>query len=318
VVNNYSSEKLFGFDVENLSLTMLHNVSGSSLSKFFSMVIKLAYNLCVSSAFMILYRALSLDSALTQGEPKNKANLETMSMDNLYNNLKVYELDVKGMSSSSSSTQNMAFVSSSNNNTSITFGAVNTPYGVSTGSINPPNSPQLVHEDLEQIHPDDMEEIDLRWQCKAPRNQDNKKKGSSRMSVPVETSTSRDLVSCDGLSGYDWSDQAKEGPNYTLKAFASSSCDSKVFNDSTCSKSCLETVILLKSQNDQLIKDLKEYELMVLGYKTCSKTVEERLEVYKENESIYLEDLKNCKAKSSEEEPKVVRKNDDAPIINGC
>nr|GFA58158.1 ribonuclease H-like domain-containing protein [Tanacetum cinerariifolium] len=27
-----------------------------------------------------------------------------------------------------------------------------------------PNSPQLVHEDLEQIHPDDMEEMDLRWQ----------------------------------------------------------------------------------------------------------------------------------------------------------
>nr|GEW32043.1 ribonuclease H-like domain-containing protein [Tanacetum cinerariifolium] len=27
-----------------------------------------------------------------------------------------------------------------------------------------PNSPQLAHEDLEQIHPDEMEEIDLRWQ----------------------------------------------------------------------------------------------------------------------------------------------------------
>nr|GEV84772.1 ribonuclease H-like domain-containing protein [Tanacetum cinerariifolium] len=29
---------------------------------------------------------------------------------------------------------------------------------------NQPNSPQLVHEDLEQIHPEDVEEIDLRWQ----------------------------------------------------------------------------------------------------------------------------------------------------------
>nr|GEW07321.1 retrovirus-related Pol polyprotein from transposon TNT 1-94 [Tanacetum cinerariifolium] len=27
-----------------------------------------------------------------------------------------------------------------------------------------PNSPQLIHEDLEQIHPDDMKEMDLRWQ----------------------------------------------------------------------------------------------------------------------------------------------------------
>ncbi|GKB56194.1 hypothetical protein Tco_0912380 [Tanacetum coccineum] len=49
---------------------------------------------------------------------RNKADLDTMSMDDLYNNLKVYEPEVKGMSSSSSSTQNMAFVSSSNNNTS--------------------------------------------------------------------------------------------------------------------------------------------------------------------------------------------------------
>ncbi|GKE95333.1 ribonuclease H-like domain-containing protein, partial [Tanacetum coccineum] len=27
-----------------------------------------------------------------------------------------------------------------------------------------PNSPQLVHEDLQQIYPDDIEEIDLIWQ----------------------------------------------------------------------------------------------------------------------------------------------------------
>ncbi|GJX58714.1 hypothetical protein Tco_0290104 [Tanacetum coccineum] len=46
------------------------------------------------------------------------------NIDDLYNNLKVYEPEVKGMSSSSSSTQNMAFVSSSNNNTSSTNGAV--------------------------------------------------------------------------------------------------------------------------------------------------------------------------------------------------
>ncbi|GKG21326.1 ribonuclease H-like domain-containing protein [Tanacetum coccineum] len=48
-------------------------------------------------------------------------------------------------------------------------------------------------------------------ECRALRNQDNKNKESSRRSVPVETSTSIALVSCDGLGGYDWSDQAKEG-----------------------------------------------------------------------------------------------------------
>ncbi|GJX19471.1 hypothetical protein Tco_0222148 [Tanacetum coccineum] len=250
---------------------------------------------------------------------QNKADLDTMSMKDLYNNLKVYEPKVKGMSSSSSSTQNMAFVSSSNNNTSSTNEAVNTAHGVSTASTqvnaanstnidnlsdavicaffaSQPNSPQLIHEDLQQIYPDDIEEMDLRWQMAiASRNQDNKNKESSRRSVPVETSTSTALVSCDGLGGYDWSDQAEEGPNYALMAFSSSSPDSEVSNDSICLKSCLETVELLKSQNDQLLKDLKKSELMVLGYKTGLESVEEKLEVYKANESIYLQDIKGLK-----------------------
>ncbi|GKC84573.1 hypothetical protein Tco_1140290 [Tanacetum coccineum] len=202
-------------------------------------------------------------------------------MDNLYNNLKVYELEVKGMSSSSSSAQNMAFVSSSNNNNTSTNGAVSTAQAVNTANgvsaantqvnaanidnfsdavicaflASQPNNPQLAHEDLQQIHPDDLEEMDLRWQIamltmrarRAPRNQDYKNKESTRRTVPVETSTSTALVSCDGLGGYDWSDQAEEGPNYTLMAYSSSSSDSEVSNNSICSESCLKTVETLKS-----------------------------------------------------------------------
>ncbi|GJX04809.1 ribonuclease H-like domain-containing protein [Tanacetum coccineum] len=47
----------------------------------------------------------------------------------------------------------------------------------------------------------------------------------------METSTSIALVSCDGLGGYDWSDQAEEGPNYALMAFSSSSSNLKVSDD---------------------------------------------------------------------------------------
>nr|GEW73816.1 hypothetical protein [Tanacetum cinerariifolium] len=115
---------------------------------------------------------------------RNKADLDTMSMDDLYNNIKVYEPEFKGMSSSNSNTQNLAFLSSTNSSTN---GAVNTANRVSTASTqvnvafstnidnlsdvvicaflaSQPNSPQLAHEDLEQIHPDDMEEMDLRWE----------------------------------------------------------------------------------------------------------------------------------------------------------
>nr|GEV17814.1 hypothetical protein [Tanacetum cinerariifolium] len=56
----------------------------------------------------------------------------------------------------------------------------------------------------------------------------NNLKERSRRSVPVETSTFTTLVSCDGLGGYDWSDQAEEGPNYALMAFLFSSSDSEI------------------------------------------------------------------------------------------
>nr|GEW82371.1 hypothetical protein [Tanacetum cinerariifolium] len=68
-------------------------------------------------------------------------------------------------------------------------------------------------------------------ECKALRNQDTKYKESIRRSVPMETPASTALVSCDGLGRYDWSDQAKEGPNCALMAYTSSSSDSKIVDN---------------------------------------------------------------------------------------
>ncbi|GKC54841.1 hypothetical protein Tco_1077586 [Tanacetum coccineum] len=57
----------------------------------------------------------------------------------------------------------------------------------------------------------------------------------------------------------------------------------------------METVKLLKSQNDQLLRDLEKSSLMVLGYKTGLELVEEKLEFYKKNESIYVENINGLK-----------------------
>nr|GEZ16998.1 hypothetical protein [Tanacetum cinerariifolium] len=70
---------------------------------------------------------------------------------------------------------------------------------------------------------------------------------------------------------------------------------SSVSNNSTCSKSYLENVKLLKSHNEPLLKNLKKSELIVLGYKTGLGLVEERLKFLKTNESTYLEDIKVLK-----------------------
>ncbi|GJV34497.1 putative reverse transcriptase domain-containing protein [Tanacetum coccineum] len=63
---------------------------------------------------------------------RNKPEIDTLSLHDLYNNLKIYETKVKGTSSLSTNTQNIAFVSS--NNTSSTNGEVNTAHGVTTAS----------------------------------------------------------------------------------------------------------------------------------------------------------------------------------------
>ncbi|GJS05492.1 hypothetical protein Tco_0322000 [Tanacetum coccineum] len=137
----------------------------------------------------------------------------------------------------------MAFVSSSNNNTSSSNEAVNAAHGVTTASTqvntaystnidnlsdavicsffaSQPNSPQLAHEDLQQIHPDDIEEMDLRWQMamltmrarrflkntgrkltssKKSRQQDGK---LERICVLVETCTSHLWVHVMGIGCY--------------------------------------------------------------------------------------------------------------------
>ncbi|GKG32255.1 hypothetical protein Tco_0427205, partial [Tanacetum coccineum] len=63
---------------------------------------------------------------------RNKSDLDTLSMDDLYNNLKVYESEIKGKLSSSSNSQNVTFVSS--DNSSSTNETVNTAHSVSYAS----------------------------------------------------------------------------------------------------------------------------------------------------------------------------------------
>ncbi|GKF68924.1 putative ribonuclease H-like domain-containing protein [Tanacetum coccineum] len=90
-------------------------------------------------------------------------------MDDLYNNLKIYETELKGSSSSNQNSQNVAFVSSNNSGSSNQAHGSNSANTDSDAVINSfftnqSNSPQLDNEDLQQIDADDLEEIDLKWQ----------------------------------------------------------------------------------------------------------------------------------------------------------
>ncbi|GJT94162.1 putative ribonuclease H-like domain-containing protein [Tanacetum coccineum] len=112
---------------------------------------------------------------------EDKPGVDSLSFDDLYNNLRVFESDVKGSTASSSSTQNVAFVSentSSTNEVSTAYGASSsldhkTPQGsllsytdelMYSFFANQSSGPQLDHEDLEQLDEFDLEEMDLKWQ----------------------------------------------------------------------------------------------------------------------------------------------------------
>nr|GFC45123.1 hypothetical protein [Tanacetum cinerariifolium] len=102
-----------------------------------------------------------------------------------------------------------------------------------------PNSTKLVNEDLEQIHPDDLEEMDLKCEGRAPKGHDNMSRDVTRKNVLVETPNSSELVSYDGLGGYHYNYQAEEGPtNYALMAYSTPSASSLDFKVSAGSKSC--------------------------------------------------------------------------------
>ncbi|GJZ65852.1 ribonuclease H-like domain-containing protein [Tanacetum coccineum] len=237
-----------------------------------------------------------------------------------YENFTASSSEVKGTSISSTNTQNVAFVSTN----SSTNGAVNTAHGATTAStqattvnlitidnlsdavicaffVSQLNSPQLDNEDLQQIHPDDFKEMDLRWQmdmltmrarrflkntrrkfsvngtetigfdkskvecynchkrghfareCRAPRNQENRNRENSRRVLPMEITTSNALVSCDG-SGYDLSDQTKEGPtNFALMAYSSTSSNSKPVVENSKAKASEAKPKAVRKNNGALI-----------------------------------------------------------------
>nr|GFB47669.1 ribonuclease H-like domain-containing protein [Tanacetum cinerariifolium] len=114
---------------------------------------------------------------------RNKTYLEDKSLDDLFNNLKIYESEVKHSSSLGTKSHNLSFVSStpadSTNdlvNAAVNISVVGTKLSASTlpnvDSLSnaiiysffasQSSSPQLDNEDLKQIDVDDLEEIDLK------------------------------------------------------------------------------------------------------------------------------------------------------------
>ncbi|GJU22153.1 putative ribonuclease H-like domain-containing protein [Tanacetum coccineum] len=178
-----------------------------------------------------------------------------------------------------------------------------------------PKGSQLVHEDLEQLHDDDLEEMDLKWNMAllsmrarkfyqrtgrisslieaillAPRSKDNRNwnQGSSTKAVKIEDASEKAMCAIDG-AGFDWSDMAEEEiqANMALMAFS----DSEVTNDKSCSKNCLKNYEALKKQYDDLLVKLDDTGFKAATYKRGLATLEEQIIKYREHEVLFSEEI---------------------------
>ncbi|GJW58363.1 transposon ty3-I gag-pol polyprotein [Tanacetum coccineum] len=116
----------------------------------------------------------------------NEKNIDTLSIDDLYNNLSVFEQDIQKTSSSSLTSDNVAFLSQAKASSSKhkpshspgSYSSYTTSSSKATTTATPALADEvihsflatnaddvdLIHEDLDQIADLDLEEMDINWQ----------------------------------------------------------------------------------------------------------------------------------------------------------
>ncbi|GKA83413.1 putative ribonuclease H-like domain-containing protein [Tanacetum coccineum] len=242
---------------------------------------------------------------------RTKPGVDNLSFDDLYNNLRVFESDVKGSTGSSSSAQNVAFVSSE-----------------STSSTNDVST-AYDHEDLEQLDEFDLEEMDLKWQvamismrlkkfykktgrrlqfdakepvgfdktkvecfnchktghfareCRSKGNQESRRRDAGNTGYkakdngrrPGKQEEPKALVTLDG-EGVDWTGHAEdEQENFALMAYSNSGSDTEV---KSCSKECVESYTKLKKLYDEQREQLGDASIEIQAYTQALKKMSTR------------------------------------------
>nr|GEY63467.1 ribonuclease H-like domain-containing protein [Tanacetum cinerariifolium] len=253
---------------------------------------------------------------------RNKTNLEEQSLDDLFNSLKIYEAEVKGSSFASTTTQNIAFVSSQT--TDSTNDPVSAVASVFAASEKIPifalsNVDALSND---QIDADDLEEMDRKWQMAmlTVRAWRFLQRTGRNLGANGPTSIGFDMSKvecynchrkrhfareCRSPKDTRRNDAAEpqrrnaeeEPTNYALMAFTSSSSFSSDNEIPFCLKACTKAYATLQSHYDKLTDDFRKSIFDVISYKTGLESVEARLLVYQQNESVFEEDIKLLKLK---------------------
>ncbi|GJZ81599.1 putative ribonuclease H-like domain-containing protein [Tanacetum coccineum] len=237
----------------------------------------------------------------------NKAEIKTMSIDNLYNNFKIIEQSVMKSVGASSGAQNLAFMTAPSTSSTNDVNTAKHVYEVSTFSPNVntaspqistvsfsdnvvyafmvenPNGSNLLQQDLEQIHEDDLKAMDLKWELSLLSMRAKRYFQRTGKNIFINANDTdgydKSKVECfnchkmghfsgsveiEEQEGFNWSDMAEEHvqTNMALMAFS----DTKGYNDKTCFKTSAI-------------------------YKRGLATVEDQLITYRKNEVLFSEEV---------------------------
>nr|GEV25760.1 hypothetical protein [Tanacetum cinerariifolium] len=244
---------------------------------------------------------------------RNKTDLEDKSLDDLFYSLKIYESEVKHSSSTGTESHNLTFVSSSQINSTID--SVSAVVNVSAVGLKLPTSPflnvdslsndviysffasqstspQLDNEDLKHINVDDLEEMDLKWQMamftmrairflqKTGRNLDAN--GPTSMGFDM---TKVECYNChrkghfarDCRSPKDSRRTEEEPANFAFMAFSSTLSSSSSDNESGLES--VEARLLVYKQNESVFEEnIKMLNIEVQLRDTALATLRQKLD----------------------------------------
>ncbi|GJZ13749.1 ribonuclease H-like domain-containing protein [Tanacetum coccineum] len=240
----------------------------------------------------------------------------------------IVEQEVKRIvtASSSSGSQNMAFVSSPDSTNevdtaNIQVSTVSTP--VSTASTNDhianlsdatvyallanhPNGSQLMHEDLEQMHEDDLEEMDLKWQLALLSMRARRYYQRTGKKITINRSDTagydkskvecfncpkighfareyRAMIAIDG-AGFDWSFMRDEEvpTNMALMTFSNSEFNKSEFDLATYKRGLAsveeQLVFYKKNEIKKLKKEKESNQIKIDNFENASKSLDKLIE----------------------------------------
>nr|GFA65720.1 hypothetical protein [Tanacetum cinerariifolium] len=230
-----------------------------------------------------------------------------MCLDDLYNDLKVYESEVQKKSESNS--QNMTFISTAKNiirKEDVNTASIPTARtNVSPASVNIGATGKKISIQGTDVAGFDKSKVEcfnchkmghFASECRAHRSQDRGRRDNYRQGSKVEEQAPKALMAIDRV-GWDWIFMANEEDDHALVAdeeaptefalIAKTSADSEAFDNSLCSKICKKNTESLNSKITDLIDKLCDSS--ELGTELTSFAVSELgLASYRSSEDYFL------------------------------